>query len=257
MNNNPNSDTYYRSSSSIWDGITDVADNAFDGNGDGYATGNADDFPSANFHYSTAPTHADFDDFNWVFDTSDEIDITPPILVDAKPADGAEKVGTLDLYDKERWYAELSKLIAATTLIPNDSMYVHGRYQADDPLTPELETNWWLCLPPDAGGCPIAGTSLQYFHAKPLDANPADDFPFDHHAIEIAHETLLVNPQSDYNLVVTKRVRDLMQNCYTGDCVNGLDSDPVDSITPDPNDPNNGPNSPLGKGCRAYHPNPF
>lgn len=72
-----------------YNGITDVAGNSFDGNKNGQAQG-----PEFGPPYSENNPDSDNqgDNYQFIFDTSDEIDLIPPVVEEVAPLSGAEEV---------------------------------------------------------------------------------------------------------------------------------------------------------------------
>jgi hypothetical protein len=210
-----------------WDGVVDAASNALDGNADGYVTtdddtdedvnpndGNDDPqaFPPHTIviptDYVGPPQRVDYDDFIWIFDTSDEIDVTSPLLVQTSPIDGKEYAN-----DDEPYFAEFSKFMSLTSFTPNDTFYSRD---ADITLTP-----WNLCTEVSC----TQGNLVNFISGKLLDFNPADDKEYDHSVANVYHESFLTSPTTFYNPIPTKSLKDLFQNCFEGACKKGEPDD--------------------------------
>jgi len=76
-----------------YNGVVDLAGNSFDGNGNGTATGPSAQSgkPAYNFVGGVAATQGD--DLAWQFNTTDQIDLTPPRIIKIEPGISAENVG--------------------------------------------------------------------------------------------------------------------------------------------------------------------
>lgn len=244
-NADPNNAGYSPQVPFPWNGIVDVADNALDGNADGYATAKspaeADNFPVSS---------VDYDDFFWSFDTSDTLDLTSPIITKLTPLDHAGDVG-----GREPMAVHFSKLMSATTLLPNDTIYTRGK---EDPADAGSDvTQWSMCLPQDEGGCPVPGTLISYIATSLQDVNK--DGTYESHSATLVHESFQKNPATFFNPVVSKGVKDLFQNCYEGACVGIANPTPqsVDANYVPGDDPLVDPANPMASGCTQYLPNPL
>ena len=155
-------------------------------------------------------------------------------------------MGARDTYDTDPYFVRMGKFISATALVPNVSVFQHARQQPD--------ITWYSCLP---NNCPIQGLLVSYFHTKMEDA----DGVFDHHSMEVFHERLQKDPPVDYAPALSRQVKDLYQNCYSGGCCSQAscgvkidDHDPAVYATPDPYDPNTPAQQPDNVGCVEYLP---
>lgn len=70
-----------------YNGVVDMAGNSLDGNGDGKADG-----PKSNFVWASGNA-AQGDNVSWQFNTSDQIDLTPPKISSIDPGISAQNVG--------------------------------------------------------------------------------------------------------------------------------------------------------------------
>ncbi len=273
---NPNSSTYSSQVTLPWDGIVDVASNSFDGNADGYTTAtntypsqdvnrdtenDAQVFPAMDIHtkeinHPTGPQHyIDYDDFVWTFDTSDEIDLTSPIIIKATPVDGAEHIDKSEPYK-----VEFSKFMSFTTFTSNDSIQSRATINTAWPWRAcgtnddidQCKTNCvsdTTCKTDCTNNICIVGSLVSYVSGSNMDYNNIDSSPYDHSGVSIYHETLQTVPNTFYNPVITKSVKDLFQNCYEGACVASADKD-------NPG-PGNTSNNPISAGCATNEANPL
>lgn len=75
-----------------YDGVVDLADNSFDGNGNGTAQGPKSQSGLVPYNANNQTHEGEGDDYYWLFNTNDTIDIIPPIIEQINPGVGASQV---------------------------------------------------------------------------------------------------------------------------------------------------------------------
>jgi len=161
-----------------YDGIVDMADNSFDGNGDGIAQG--PETPATGGFGSNKPpynansqTHeGEGDDYYWLFNTNNTIDITPPKVDQVNPAVGGSGVDLSAIPQ-----ATFSKLLMSSSL--NNSSI---NFKSAD-----AAYNYWI-------------TKSDNFSDKKTTAN-------------INHDQF--NENTNYAVQLNSGIKDIYQNCYT------------------------------------------
>ncbi|MFA5359759.1 MAG: Ig-like domain-containing protein [Patescibacteria group bacterium] len=94
-----------------YDGVVDMADNSFDGNANGTAQGSQAQSSLPPFNANSQTHEGEGDDYFWLFNTNNTIDITPPKIEDVSPDIGISQVNLLAIPE-----ATFSKYIMAKTL---------------------------------------------------------------------------------------------------------------------------------------------
>lgn len=141
-----------------FDGVVDAAGNSLDGNTDSVSQGNPDD------------------DFEWYFSTTNEIDLTPPVINEITPSRDESGV-----YLNAVVYALFSKPLLYSTINPlNALLKVH----IPDGSSIEKVNNYYLTSEP------VGNQTKVYIHHKSFEKDTA------------------------YDVEMTSGIKDIFQNCF-------------------------------------------